>query len=196
MHFRRFACLLLGAWLAGILMMATIATQNFRTVDRILLDPHPGAAEELKTIGHNRARMLLRWEAGEQNRRMFEIWETAQLAMAMAVFFVLLFGSTEGKYSLSLALLLLAVVLAQRFLMTPMMVSLGRIIDFIPANVRSPERVKFQVLHLGYAGLESFKFLMGILLAGKLLVRSRRKSGQAAGDIDVVDKAYHRHVNR
>ena len=47
--------------------------------------------------------MLLRWEAGEQNRRMFEIWETAQLVMAMAVFFVLLFGSTEGKYSLALS---------------------------------------------------------------------------------------------
>ena len=41
MHFRRFACLLLGAWLAGILVMAMIATQNFRTVDRILLEPLP-----------------------------------------------------------------------------------------------------------------------------------------------------------
>jgi hypothetical protein len=196
MHFRRFACLLLGAWLAGIAVMATVATQNFRTVDRILIDPHPGAAQELKTIGHETARMLLRWEAGEQNRRLFEIWETAQLAMALAVFFVLLFGSTEGKYALALCLGLLVVVIVQRFLLTPMMTSLGRMIDFIPDTARSPERIKFGVLHLGYGGLEAFKCLIGILLAGKLLVRSRRKSSQAAGDVDVIDKAYHRHVNR
>jgi NAD-dependent DNA ligase len=196
MHFRRFACFLLGAWLAGILVVAMVATQNFRTVDRILLDAPPGATQELKTIGHQMARMLLRWEAGEQNRRMFETWETAQLVMAMAVFFVLLFGSTEGKYSLSLALLLLMVVILQRFLLTPVMVSLGRMIDFVPEGARSPERIRFQVLHMGYGGLEAFKCVIGILLAGKLLVRSRRKSGQTAGDVDVVDKTYHRHVNR
>jgi hypothetical protein len=196
MHFRRFACLLLGAWLAGIVVVALVATQNFRTVDRILLEPNPGAAQELKTIGHDMARMLLRWEAGEQNRRLFEIWETAQLVMAMGMFFVLLFGSTEGKYSLGLCLLLLAIVILQRFFLTPMMVSLGRLIDFIPESARSPDRVKFQVLHMGYAGFEAFKCLVCLLLSGKLLMRSRRKSSQAAGDIDVVDKTYNRHVNR
>jgi hypothetical protein len=90
----------------------------------------------------------------------------------------------------------LVVVIVQRFLLTPTMTSLGRMIDFVPDTVRSPERIKFGVLHLGYAGLEAFKCLIGILLAGKLLVRSRRKSSQAAGDVDVIDKAYHRHVNR
>ena len=77
-----------------------------------------------------------------------------------------------------------------------MMVSLGRMIDFIPESARSPERIKFQVLHMGYGGLEAFKCLIGILLAGKLLVRRRRNSGQTAGDVDVVDKTYNRHVNR
>jgi hypothetical protein len=196
MHFRRFVCLILGIWLGGIILMAVVATQSFRTVDRILLEPSPGASPELKNMGHETARMLLRWEAGEQNRRMFEIWETAQIAMAMAVIFILLFGSTEGKYALSLALVLLVLVIVQRFLLTPMMVSLGRLVDFVPVNARSPERIKFQVLHMGYAGLESFKCLVCLLLAGKLLVRTRRKSGQSAGDVDVIDKSYHRHVNR
>ena len=196
MHFRRFACLLLGAWLAGILMMSLVATQNFRTVDRLLLEPSPGAAQELKTIGHEMSRMLLRWEAGEQNRRLFEIWESAQLVMAIAVLFVLLFGSTEGKYALALSLLMLVLVIVERFFLTPMMVALGRLIDFVPANVRSPDRVKFQVLHMGYAGLEVFKALIAVSLAGKLLVRSRKRSSQTVGDIDLVDKSYHRHINR
>jgi hypothetical protein len=124
------------------------------------------------------------------------MWETAQIALGMAVIFVLLFGSTEGKYALALAVMLLVIVLIQRFLLTPLMVSLGRIIDFVPLNIRSPERIRFQVLHMGYAGLESFKCLLCLLLAGKLLIRTRRRSGQAAGDVDVVDKSYHRHVNR
>ena len=196
MHFRRFACLLLGVWLGGIMMMTVVATQNFRTVDRLLLEPAPGAAADLRTMGHDTARMLLRWEAGEQNRRLFEISESAQLAMGMAIIFVLLFGSTEGKYALSLALLLLVIVIVQRFLLTPMMTSLGRLIDFIPPNVRSPERVKFQVLHMGYAGIEISKCVLCLLLAGKLLARTRRKSGQSTGDVDVIDKSYHRHVNR
>src|SRR5436190_14977206 len=104
MHFRRFTCFLLGVWLGGIIMMSVVATQNFRTVDSILLDPSPGASPQLKTLGHSTARMLLRWQAGEQNRRLFEMWETGQIALAMAVLFVLLFGSTEGKYALALSL--------------------------------------------------------------------------------------------
>ena len=176
--------------------MAMVATENFTTVNRILLDPHLGAAQELKTMGHDMARMMLRWEAGEQNRRLFEIWETAQLVMGMAVLFVLLFGSTEGKYALALSLLMLVLVILERFFLTPMMVGLGRLIDFVPETVRSPERIKFHVLHTGYAGLETCKFVIGLLLAGKLMVRTRKKSSQSAGNVDVVDKTYHRHVNR
>jgi hypothetical protein len=195
-HFRRFTCLILGVWLGGIVVMAMVATQNFRTVDRILLAPHPGAAQDLKTIGHDSARMLFRWEAGEQNRWLFETWETAQVVLGLAVFFVLLFGSTETKYSLTLSLLMLVAVILQRFLLTPMMTGLGRLIDFVPPGAHSPERIKFGVLHMGYMGIEISKCVFGLLLAIKLLMRTRRKSGQAAGDIDVVDKAYNRHVNR
>ena len=82
--------------------------------------------------------MLFRWEAGEQNRYLFEVWETAQIAIGMAVLFILLFGSTEGKFALALSLLLMVFVVVERFLLTPLMVSLGRLIDFIPPDVRSP----------------------------------------------------------
>jgi hypothetical protein len=196
MHFRRFACLILGAWLGAAAMMSLVATQNFRTVDRILLSPHPAASQDLKTLGRDSSRMLLRWEASEQNRWLFEVWETAQVALGIAVFFILLFGSTETKYSLALSLLMLVVVILQRFLVTPMMTGLGRLIDFVPPGTRSPERIKFGVLHMGYLGMEATKLLLGLLLVIKLMVRTRRKSAQAGGDIDVIDKAYHRHVNR
>jgi hypothetical protein len=196
MHFRRLACLLLGGWLTGLILVAMVAAQNFHTVDRLLLDPQPAAALELKTMGHEFSRMLLRWEAGEQNRWMFAAWETAQLAIGMVLFFVLLFGSTESKFSLALALLMVVLVLVERLLLTPMMTALGRVIDFVPVNTHSVDRIKFAVLHDFYIGLEAGKFLLGLTLGGKLLIRSRRKSADALGNIDVVDKAYHRHVNR
>lgn len=196
MHFRRLACILIGLWMGGIIATTMVATQSFRTVDRLLLSPAVGATSELRNMGHENARMLLRWEAGEINRRMFEYSETGQIALAIAVIFVLLFGSTEGKYTLFLTLVLLVAVIGQRFFLTPMMEGLGRMIDFVPPNAHSPERVKFQVLHLGYAGAEVFKLVVLLMLGGRLLVRTKRKSGQAAGNIDVVDKAYNRHVNR
>src|SRR4051794_10040419 len=121
MHFRRLACVVLGIWMGGILMMSLVATQNFRTVDRILIEPSLGAAADLKAFGHDKARALFRWEAGEQNRYLFEVWETAQIAIAMSVLFILLFGSTEGKFALALSLLLIVIVLVERFLLTPLM---------------------------------------------------------------------------
>ena len=196
MHFRRIVCLLLGGWLIGIVLMGMVAAENFYTVDRLLLDPQPSAAVELKTMGHEFSRMLLRWQAGEQNRHMFATWETAQIAIGMVVFFVLLFGSTESKFSLSLALLLVVLVLLQRLVLTPMITSLGRMIDFVPATAHSVERIKFDILHKGYIGLEGAKFLLALVLAGKLVIRSRRRSGDPLGDVNVVDKSYHRHVNR
>ena len=70
-------------------------------------------------------------------------------------------------------------------------------IDFIPETVRSPERIKFQVLHMGYAGLEVLQVPASVSCwRGSCWCVRRRKSGQTAGDVDVVDEADHRHVNR
>lgn len=194
MHFRRLACLLLGAWLGCGAFMAVVAVQNFRTVDRLLITPSSGAAPGLKALGYQYSRQLLRWEASEQNRRYFETWEIAQVAIAAALFFLLLFGSTETKFSLSLSLLMLVIVLLQRILLTPMLTSLGRLIDFIPQAVRSTDRIRFGVLHSAYLFLDGAKAVLGIVLAAKLLTRSRRR--QPVGNVNVIDKSDHRHVNR
>ena len=39
MRDKTIAALLLGAWLAGTLFMWSVATQNFRLVDRLLASP-------------------------------------------------------------------------------------------------------------------------------------------------------------
>ena len=50
MHFRRFAALVLGVWLAGCVFMDMVATQNFRSVDR-LLTALPEVVADLRHVG-------------------------------------------------------------------------------------------------------------------------------------------------
>jgi hypothetical protein len=178
MHFRRFAAFLLGAWLAGCLFMDMVATQNFRSVDRLLAAPSPQLAERVQAMGgHDAARMLLRHQVAEQNRWYFETWEQAQMGLAVALFLVLLFGAVADRWMLFFTLLMLSLVLIAHFALTPEITRLGRAIDFVPPGDSSPERARFWLLHGSYSASELIKLGAGIVLA-VLLVR-RRRSPQA-----------------
>src|SRR5829696_8706996 len=109
MHARRMACFFLGLWLAGGLFMAWVATQNFRQVDRLLSREDPNATLRLKPLGAD-ARLILRYQASEQNRWYFRRWETIQILGGGGFFLVMLFGSRENKFVLLGALLMLALV--------------------------------------------------------------------------------------
>jgi hypothetical protein len=196
MHIRRLLCFLLGMWLAGGFFMAYVATENFRGVDRLLVQPNPTVAVEDKTLGREAMRGLLRYQVSEQNRRYFQTWEVVQLAGGLSFLFLMFFAAKEGKFSLGLALGMLVIVALQRFLLTPQIVSLGREIDFIPAGVASPARNRFWVLHGAYTGVELLKWVLGLTLAAKLCFRARPPSGEAGQEFDLIDKANHRHVNR
>ena len=51
--------------------MAMVATQNFRSVDRLLAKPAAPAAQDISKLGHAAARDLLRYQVSEQNRASF-----------------------------------------------------------------------------------------------------------------------------
>src|SRR5678809_1066857 len=112
MHFRRFAALVLGVWLAGCVFMDMVATQNFRAVDRLLAAPPPQIAERMQAMGgHDLARAFLRYQASELNRSYFDNWERAQIFLGAVLFFVLLFGPAPSRLMALLTLLMLALVL-------------------------------------------------------------------------------------
>src|SRR4051812_39509793 len=163
MHARRFACFCLGLWLAGGLFMAYVATQNFRGVDRLLSSGNPAATLRLKPLGLQ-ARMILRYQASEMNRWLFDTWEIAQLVCGTVFFFVLLFGSRENKLALAGILLALGMVLLQHLVITPELIALGRLIDFVPADAPSPDRQQFWVVHTAYSGIEVAKWLLALFL--------------------------------
>jgi hypothetical protein len=195
MHSRRVACFFLGIWLGASLLIAWAAAENFSAVDRLIAKPSPAALLSIKTLGPAGARLLLRYEASEFNRWLFHAWGTIQLIGGAGFFLFLLFGTREGKYPLVVVLLMLGVVVLQLFLLSPAMISLGRLTDFLPPNQPSGERNRFWVLHTAYVSFEALKWALALLL-GATLVRRRGSSRDTRQNFDRVDKANHRHVNR
>jgi len=181
MHFRRFAALLLGAWLAGCVFMDMVATQNFRSVDRLLAAPPPQIAERIQAMGgHDLARAFLRYQASELNRSYFDNWERAQIVLGAVLFLVLLFGSPPNRLMLLLTLLMVSLVLVMHFYLTPEITRLGRAIDFVSPGTPSPDRTRFWTFHGAYSACELAKFGLGTVLA-VLLVRRRRRREVVVG---------------
>lgn len=178
MHVSRIACLMLGAWLAGSMFMSAVATQNFRSVDRTI---ERGEAETQQAIqllgGPEAARVFLRHHVGEQNRFYFQAWEYVQLALGLALFLLLLFGSHQRKRVIATCALMLALVAVMRYSVTPSITALGRELDFLPAAQQSPIRNQFRAWHSAYAALEATKLLLGAAVAVMLVAGngSRRR---------------------
>ena len=175
--------------------MLWVAAVSFGSVDRLMAQPHPVATAQFKALGRSDARLLLRYQVAEQNRWYFQTWETAQIVIGALFFFFLLFATRENQFALLLVLLMIAGVLAQRFLLTPGMIALGRMTDFATANAFPGERTQFWVLHSWYWGVELGKWALGLALAARLIAHRGGRSGNARQQVDMVDKANYRHVN-
>ena len=178
MHFHRLAALLLGAWLGGSVFMDMVATQNFRSVDRLLSAPPMQVAERIQALGgHDGARVFLRYQVSEQNRWYFQVWERVQIALGAVLFLVLAFGAGPKRLTLVLTLLMLAMVLVMHFFLTPEITRLGRTFDFAPTADRS----RFWTLHGMYSAGELIKLGLGIVLAVRLLLRTKTRQVHEAG---------------
>src|SRR5690242_2198711 len=131
MHYTRVAAFLLGACILGSLFVAFVATQNFQTVDEVLKSPPPEAWKMIQGLGNDSARHLLRHLAGEENRRVFETWELAQISIALALTASFLFG-VKNRVLAGLAVAIVILTLFEHLKLTPELTWLGRSIDFLP----------------------------------------------------------------
>ena len=181
--------------MGGALLMAWVADESFSSVDRVLARPHAVATLQFKALGRADARLLLRYQVAEQNRWYFETWETAQIVGGALFLFFALFATKENKVVLFLILSMIASVVVQRVLLTPAMISLGRMIDFLPPDAPSRFRTQFWVLHSFYWGVELAKWVLGLALGVRLIAHRSGRSGNARQEFNLVDKADHRHVN-
>lgn len=149
--------------------MDFVAVQNFHTVGRVMSSMDLRAVEAARGIGGGEnERMLLRYFAGEANRYLFEQWEWTELLLGLALVLVLLFGRTYQKFAMVVAILMICVVAAQRFKLTPIITELGRQLEFGSADSR-----RFAVFHALYGFVELGKLALGLALAGSLVIRTR-----------------------
>ncbi len=169
----RWTTFLLGAWLAGSLAMATVATQNFSMVDRLLTSsPSAPFREFIGQVQAPHDREVLRYLSSELNRLYFQLWNEAQLVLGLLCFW-LLSGDRRVSRARLVVVGMTAVVVVMTVWLAPAITDLGRVIDFVPRTPPPPELGRFGILHAAYSGLEIAKMIAGLALAVSL-IRSDR----------------------
>ncbi len=184
MHWHRIASFLLGCLILGTLFMIFVATQNFATVDRVIAAPPHQAQEILQTLGPAKARVLLRYLAGEENQLFFLSWELALIALGALATAVLLLPLRSGLTA-GMTGAVVIVALFQHFRVTPEMIALGHIVDF-GGDAASAAYSQFWRLHGLYGVLEIAKLALLIVVAAILLFGRRQKTMQPIEEVPEV----------
>ncbi len=189
---RRFACLSLGLWLGAAASIDFLVAENFSTVDSFLADPGgKTASARIGDLGRDSVRFLLRRNAGEENALNFEVWEWAQLGIGAIFFTLLVAGEKPPTSALVMVPLMLLIVVAQRFFLTPQVIALGRQMDDLPASAltNNPLVTRFWTFHGVYSGLEILKLLLGIGVGARLVIRrsDQKSSNQASWGSSIQD---------
>jgi hypothetical protein len=165
---------LLGGWIVGTLLIAFVATQNFRTVDRLLSAPAVEFSRAIAPLAHDEARGVLRYLVSELNRLFFSAWGLTQLAFGAAIV-----AAALGLRPLDRTVIIIAatvfVIVIVLLLLNQLLLPLGRSLDFVPRTPVSLELVRFRRLHLIYTALDMLKLILCVWL----LIRSARQASLA-----------------
>lgn len=167
---RALLIMLLGGWIVGTLLMAFVATQNFRTVDRLLAAPTVEFSRAIAPLGHDEARSVLRYLVSELNRLYFSAWGLTQLALGAAVIAAALGLRPLDRTVVTVAATIFVIVIVSLWL-SQLLLPLGRSLDFVPRTTVSDELARFRKLHLAYTAID----LLKLTLCVWLLIRSTRK---------------------
>jgi membrane-associated PAP2 superfamily phosphatase len=165
----RWATFLMGAWVAGALLVSVMASQNFYTIDRLLAgSPSQTFRSLTDQLGDPHGRELLRYLSSELNRLYFQLWNAAQIAIGVIA--LLLVGRQPSSRRIRWALAgMLAVVVVMGALLAPQIIVVGRSLDFVPRDPPPPALARFGILHAAYATLELAKLAMGVVVAAWMI---------------------------
>ena len=162
---------LLGGWIVGTLLIAFVATQNFRTVDRLLSAPTVEFSRAIAPLAHDEARGVLRYLVSELNRLYLSAWGLTQLALGAAVVATALGLRPLDRAGVIGAAAIFLLVLAL-LLLTWFIVPLGRSMDFVPRTLVPHDLARFWRLHQAYTALDALKLILCVWL----LIRSARQA--------------------
>jgi hypothetical protein len=159
---QRWTMFVLGLWIAGSLAMLVVATQNFRTVDRLLSSSANATfSSQVKSIGQPASRELLRYLSSELNRLYFQIWNLAQVVLGLVALWLVWRSTATARWGV---VAMLVVVAVMTLWLQPEITSVGRSLDFVPREPPPPALGRFWVLHGAYTVLELFKLLVGLVV--------------------------------
>jgi hypothetical protein len=166
---RRWALVVMGAWVMGSICMSIVATQNFYTVDRLLAERSSASFTAMvEKLGQPAARELLRYLSSELNRLYFQMWNVTQVVLGVVALWLSRRSAAGAKadgLALKCIVAMLAIVLLMLVYLTPAIVSLGRELDFVPREPAPAGMSRFWVLHAAYTSLEMIKLLLGAIVA-------------------------------
>ena len=188
MHVRRLTMLITGAWLGLTLAMLFVATENFRGVDRMIAGPSPEASRSMENVPAAERRMLFRYLASELNRYFFDWYGIAQICLAALLLLNLLFATNGNKWMMGISLAILALVVLERTVLFPEITYLGRLLDFVPAEVSNPARGRFWSFHNYFSVFEVVKILLLLFVSARMLVQ--RDIRRAAPDVRTEKRRY------
>jgi hypothetical protein len=168
---RALLIMVLGGWIVGSVVMAFVATQNFRTVDRLLSSPTPEFSRAIAPLGHDEARVVLRYLVSELNRLFFSAWGFTQLALGAAIVVAAIGLTPLDRTGIVVAATILVIAIVS-LVFGQWLLSLGRSLDFVPRTMVLLELARFRNLHLAYTALD----LLKLTLCVWLLIRSTRQA--------------------
>src|SRR5580704_6953453 len=195
MHTRRIAAFFLGAWLAGSLVVLFLSTQDSHSAAALIGSPLPQARKMIDSLGAEQAGLLLRHAAAEESRSVLFTWERAEILLAVVLGGCLFLATQKRVFPIVLCSAMLALVLFQHFGVGPELAYRGRETDFPPGNESVGPIERLRALQAVYYGVELVKLVAGGILASYLFVFHTSRRG-ARKEVNAVDNADHRHVNR
>lgn len=158
--------------------MAAVAASSFRLVNELLVNPAAELAPYLKVLGAEKMRVLARYQAAEFNRALFEGWGLVQILIGLLIFGILLFGTKEGKFILSLSLFMALLSAGMHLLVTPSIVGYGRSLDFVSIDKEPELRNRVKAFHNAYSALEGIKLVCGVALLTIFFRETRKRNGR------------------
>ena len=126
-------------------------------------------SRKLDDVGPDVMRQILRFQAAQHNRHVFETWEIVQLGLGGALLATSLLTAHRSRIVLFCSIVMFLMVLVMYFYLTPILNALGRSVDFLPAGAAVQERDSYNFYSVWYRVLDILKALLGIVVTARLL---------------------------
>ena len=166
--------------------MMWLSSATLSSVGRLLIAQPQKMQQIIFTLTEPEKKLLFFYAANELNRFFLSDWGIVQLVLG-AVLLGILALARQAKWQIVLAASMLLCALASYFLLVPQLVSLGRDLDFAPADQLGAQRRQFASIHLFYSVLDIMKILLGVALTFLILKRGndekRRRRSSSSDEI-------------